>query len=514
MVITDLRTDVLVVGSGLAGILFALELAQQRQDLKILVTSKRDKQQSSSWLAQGGIAAVLPDSEDSIEQHIKDTCTAGAYENDAGVVAYFVSRSPAAIQTLEKWGVKFDQNAEGQRTMALEGGHSLPRVLHHKDFTGRHIMQQLFEKLSHYPNITLIQDAEVFELIQNGPKSAVQGAYAWNGHTASTFAIQASAVILCTGGVGSLYRYSTNPSTATGQGVAMAKNVGAEVRDIVNIQFHPTALWQASGTHLPLISEALRGAGAILRDESGRAFMENQHPLRDLAPRDIVARAIVKAISSQSIPYVYLDATGIHTEEWESHFPGILKICQNAGIDPHKTWIPVVPAAHYSCGGVATDVKGVTDIKHLFVLGETACTGLHGANRLASNSLLEATIMATTLAAAIANGSIPLEKQEVKHTPPSLSTDEATVGLAENFLNEVREIMQNNVSVVKTTSGLTDAGKRLEAIEEKAVASLPPASLDLKRLQLSMSTAKMIVADALSKRENKGVFFNEDLTDS
>ena len=401
MVITDLRTDVLVVGSGLAGVLFALELAQQRHDLKILVTSKRDKQQSSSWLAQGGIAAVLPDSEDSIEEHIKDTLTAGAYENDPGVVEHFVSRSPEAIQTLEKWGVKFDQNAEGQRTMALEGGHSLPRVLHHKDFTGKHIMEQLFEKLMHYPNIELIQDAEVYELIQGSSEKSVQGAYVWDGNATRSFSIQASAVVLCTGGVGSLYRYSTNPSTATGQGIAMAKNAGAEVKDMVNIQFHPTALWQQSGSHLPLISEALRGAGAILRTDSGAAFMEGQHPLKDLAPRDIVARAIVKAINSHSIPYVFLDGAKIDAHEWENHFPGILKICKNAGINPKKDWIPVVPAAHYSCGGIATDEKGLTSVNHLFVLGETACTGLHGANRLASNSLLEATVMATSLASAI-----------------------------------------------------------------------------------------------------------------
>lgn len=508
---SDLRTDLLVVGSGLAGILFALELARQRPDLKILITSKRDKQQSSSWLAQGGIAAVLPDSGDNIDQHIKDTCIAGANENDPEVVKYFVSRSPEAIQTLENWGVKFDQNQEGQRTLALEGGHSLPRVLHHKDFTGKHIMQQLFERLSNYSNVHLIQDAEVFELIQNDSNEGVEGAYAWNSQTRVTFSIQASAVVLCTGGVGSLYRYSTNPSTATGQGVAMGKHSGAVVKDIVNIQFHPTALWQASGTHLPLISEALRGAGAILRNEAGVAFMADQHPLRDLAPRDIVARAIVKAITIQQLPHVYLDATSIDEKEWQNHFPGILKICQNAGIDPQRNWIPVVPAAHYSCGGIATDEKGLTRVKHLFVLGETACTGLHGANRLASNSLLEATLMATALATAFATGTVGLEKKNGKYTAPLLSTDESTVLLAEGFLDEIREIMQTNVSVVKTTSGLNQAARKLRNIEERATAAFSPVCLDLKKLHLSLATANMIVAQALSKKANKGVFYNEDL---
>ena len=345
----------------------------------------------------------------------------------------------------------------------------------------------------------------------NSSEKAVQGAYVWDGNAMRSFSIQASAVVLCTGGVGSLYRYSTNPSTATGQGIAMAKNAGAEVRDIVNIQFHPTALWQQSGTHLPLISEALRGAGAILRNESGAAFMEGQHPLKDLAPRDIVARAIVKAINSHSLPYVFLDGTGIDAHEWENHFPGILKICQNAGINPQTDWIPVVPAAHYSCGGIATDEKGLTGVSHLFVLGETACTGLHGANRLASNSLLEATVMATTLASAIASGSLPLDASKADLSVPLLTTDQSSMQLAEAFLNEVREIMQSRVSVVKSTSGLQDAAKKLEDIEEKAISELPSSSLDLKKLRLSLSTAKMIVAHALERTENKGVYYNEDL---
>lgn len=508
---SNLQTDLLVVGSGLAGILFALELGKKRPDLSILIASKRDRKQSSSWLAQGGIAAVLPDSEDSIEQHIKDTCIAGANANDREVVEYFVSRSPEAIQTLESYGVKFDQDTAGQRTLALEGGHSLPRVLHHKDFTGKHIMQQLFEGLSSYPNIRLMQDAEVFELIQPRATKAVTGAYAWDGQNKNAISIQASAVVLCTGGIGSLYRYSTNPPTATGQGIALAKNAGATVKDIVNIQFHPTALWRPSGTHLPLISEALRGAGAILRNEEGLPFMETQHPLKDLAPRDIVARAIVEAIKNQLNPFVYLDGTAINEMEWNNHFPGILKICKDAGINPQKDWIPVVPAAHYSCGGIATDVKGFTDVRNLFVLGETACTGLHGANRLASNSLLEATLMATALAESLADVNLPLEKGDLNNSMPLIFSNTSSALLSENILNEIRAIMQQYCSVVKTTSGLQKALTILQELEQKAIATLPQDSLDFTRLQLSLLTAKMIAEDGLAVNENKGVFYNEDL---
>lgn len=508
---SHVKTDILVVGSGLAGTLFSLELAKKRPDLNILITSKKDKKHSSSYLAQGGIAAVLPDSDDSMEQHVKDTLAAGGFSNDPSVVEYYVSRSPEAILALESWGIRFDQNLKGGRALALEGGHSLPRVLHHKDFTGKHIMQQLYAQLEKYPNIQLLQDVEVFKLIQFGKNNAIQGAYAWNFLKQKTFAIQSAAVVLSTGGVGSLFRYTTNPSTATGQGIALAEKAGAKVKDIINIQFHPTALWKSSGTHLPLISEALRGAGAVLKNESGCRFMQNQHPLQDLAPRDVVARAIIKELKEQRHPYVYLDSTAIREEEWQDHFPGILKICLDAGINPRKDRIPVVPAAHYSCGGVATDIIGKTDVAHLFILGETACTGLHGANRLASNSLLEATLMAKILAEDISSGSIKSKLASEAFTTPELFSSEQTAIQAENYLNEVREIMQDNCSVIKTTAGLKTAAQKLQQLEKKAISCLSPQSFDLINFQLSLYAAKMIVKFCLKATQNRGVFYNENL---
>ena len=275
---SSIKTDVLVVGSGLAGTLFSLELAQKRPDLNILLVSKKGKQESSSYLAQGGIAAVLPESEDSIEQHVQDTLVAGDYANNTAVVRHFVSKSSEAIATLERWGASFDNGPAGTKALALEGGHRLPRVLHHKDFTGKHIMQQLYTHLATFSNIDLMEEAEVFDLLQTTPGAPLQGALIWDFKQQQTIEVRAGVVVLSMGGVGSLFRYSTNPSTATGQGVALAEKAGASVKDLIYIQFHPTALWQSSGVRLPLISEALRGAGAVLRNEAGERFMTGQHP--------------------------------------------------------------------------------------------------------------------------------------------------------------------------------------------------------------------------------------------
>lgn len=507
-----MRTDVLVVGSGLAGTLFSLELSKRQPHVKIVIISKKDKRESSSYLAQGGIAAVLPDTEDSIEQHVQDTITAGAYANDLAVVNHFVSNSPKAISILEHYGISFDIDTAGIKSLALEGGHSLPRVLHHKDFTGRHIMQKLHTQLAQFPNIQLIEDVELFQLITTKTKKAVAGAYAWDYKRQQLVSIQSAAVVLSTGGVGSLFRYTTNPSTATGQGIALAKAAGAAVKDLVNIQFHPTAFWQPSGSHLPLISEALRGAGAVLRNEYGQRFMPGKHKLEDLAPRDVVARAIIKTLEEQENPYVYLDATNIKVKEWQEHFPAILKICLDAGINPQKDFIPVVPAAHYSCGGVATDIKGKTEVDHLYVLGETACTGLHGANRLASNSLLEATLMATGLAEDLAVTGFVKPFSDETLSPPSITpSDSQTLLQAEKYLNQIREIMQSYCSVVKTTQGLKTALQALQELEKEATQELPLKSFSYIDLKLSLSTALLIAELSLEVKKNQGVFYNADL---
>ena len=503
-----METDVLIVGSGLAGTLFSLELAKKNPSLSMLIISKKDRNQSSSYLAQGGIAAVLPDTTDSIEQHVQDTFTAGAHSNNPEAVRYFVGNAPRAIDILERYGISFDLANTGEKSLALEGGHSMPRVLHHKDFTGRHIMQKLHAQLAECPNIQLIEDVELIQLIQDGEGNPIMGAYAWDYKNNQLVTIQSGAVVLSTGGVGSLFRYTTNPSTATGQGIALAKAAGVAIKDIVNIQFHPTALWRPSGNHLPLISEAMRGAGALLLDEAGQRFMVGEHPLEELAPRDVVARAIVKTIERQEKPYVSLDATHLSDEAWDTHFPAIYQICLDAGIDPRKQYIPVVPAAHYSCGGVVTDIAGKTSVKNLYVLGETACTGLHGANRLASNSLLEATLMATGLASVL-----DISKTSTTALPPpkvDAPTDE-TIALANNYIEQVKQIMQTYCNIVKTNSGLKSAIQELWKLEKTSQQNLPSESISFKAFTLSLQTALMIAEFSLKEKENKGVFFNADL---
>lgn len=509
----NIKTDVLVVGSGLAGTLLSLELARKRPDLNILILTG-EKKNSSSYLAQGGIAAVIPDTEDSIEQHIEDTLAAGGYSNDRSVVNYFVSKSPEAIQALENRNIKFDRDAKGTKALALEGGHSLPRVLHHKDFTGKHIMQQLHSRLEDYSNIRLLECVKLFDLIKSDISDRITGAYVWDYTAQGSFTVQAAAVVLSTGGVGGLFQYTTNPPTATGQGIALAEKAGASVSDLINIQFHPTAFWQSSGSHLPLISEALRGAGAILRNEAGDKFMVGQHRLNDLAPRDVVARSIIKEIRSQKHPYVFLDGTSIEEKEWRDHFPGILRICENAGINPRKDYIPVVPAAHYSCGGIKADIKGSTDVDRLYVIGESACTGLHGANRLASNSLLEATVMAISLAEHLSAGVIENNIYEKLPAAPKLTMDDLNGVLAENFLNEIQDIMQQHCSVVKTTSGLQAAAQTLSQLERDVLSNLPPHGFCRVNLQLSLYTARRIVEESLKAKENRGVFYNQDLVKS
>lgn len=505
-----LQTDVLVVGSGLAGTLFALELAKKRKDVRILLLNKKEKAQSASYLAQGGIAAALPGASDSMKKHLADTMIAGAGKCNPITAAWFVSKAPDAIRTLEQWGTSFDCLADGSRALALEGGHSRKRILHHKDRTGRHILEHLHTKIEYYPNISLLEDVQVLELIQPVSPGPVAGAWAWDSGEEKTISIGAKAVVLATGGLGSLYAYSTNPATAMGEGISLAAKAGARVQDLAYVQFHPTALWQASGARLALISEALRGAGAMLRNEAGIRFMEEEHPLKELAPRDIVSRMITTEIARQQKPYVYLDATSLPEPEWEHHFPGIFQLCDQAGIDPRKQWIPVVPAAHYSCGGIATSVKGSTSVERLFVIGESACTGLHGANRLASNSLLEATLMAAELAKEIARkglGAFPPVISALPELHYSRALDEQATAL----LQQLRKSVQEGGGIIKSRKGLLKAYLQLQELQERIEETLPEKSLQAHQLKMALHTAMMLFRSCLEQTENRGGYFNTTL---
>ncbi len=510
MVIKELTTDVLVVGAGLAGTLFALELAKKRSDLKIILLNKKEKEQSSSFLAQGGIAAAFPEAGDSTNRHLADTFEASCHSCNKDVAAWFVSNAPEAIRCLEQWGASFDSGPDGSRAFALEGGHSASRVLHHKDSTGRHIIEKLHASLSHYHGISLLEDVQVLELQQTFFAGAVKGALCWDAARGRAISIKSKAVVLATGGLGSLYAYSTNPATATGEGVYLAAKAGAKVKDLAYIQFHPTALWQPSGNRLPLISEAVRGAGALLRNEQGERFMQGQHPLQELAPRDVVARCISREILQQELPYVYLDATGLEKKEWENHFPGIYEICKKAGIDPARQWIPVVPAAHYSCGGIATSVKGHTSVDNLFVIGESACTGLHGANRLASNSLLEATLMAGSLAGQLASSLAPSLFEAPGFREWQITDDKEAEATAEYFIREIKSIVQYGCGIIKTTHDMQEAYVQLQELKTQINRKITGQSLQYYRLNMVLKTGQMLIKSALEQTENIGVFYNSD----
>lgn len=493
-------TEILIVGSGLAGTLFSLELAKKRSDLKITLICRKDKSTNSSYLAQGGIAAVLPESNDSIEQHILDTLSAGHYANNPQVVDHFVSNAPKAIRILESWMVHFDTEVNGIKKVALEGGHSTARVLHHKDYTGRYIMQHLFEHLSYFPNISILEDVELFELYKR--EGTVRGAFVWDQRSQKVCFINASRIILSTGGIGGLFRYSTNPETATGSGIAVGHRAGATVKEVGTIQFHPTAMYQPSGYRLPLITEALRGAGAVLKNEWGFRLMSNHHRLKDLAPRDVVSLAIMDEMSKQSLPFVYLDATLVDQLEWINHFPTILRTCVTAGIDPRRDWIPVLPAAHYSCGGIETDVNGITNIENLYCLGESACTGFHGDNRLASNSLLEATLMAASLAELIAFDASPFgtsSKDEIKI--PHYYSNDKNGKWAEKLMNQLRDIMQTYCGIIQTSSGLETALFKLQDLENTTLTQFSESDYDRVRLGLALHSAKLIVDFSLKHRK-------------
>ncbi|HEX2165601.1 MAG TPA: L-aspartate oxidase, partial [Longimicrobiales bacterium] len=381
-------TDVLVIGSGIAGLTFALKAAA---GANVHIVTKKERAVSSTNYAQGGIAAVMaPD--DSLDLHVRDTLTAGAGLCHLRAVEALVREGPARVRDLIDWGVRFSA-AAGSLSLGREGGHSRRRIVHAGDLTGREIEGALIQAVSEHPRITLSEDLQAVDLLlihDEGTRAPrCSGALLLEHRTGELIEFSARLVLLATGGLGQAYRHTTNPDIATGDGVAMARRAGAALANLEFVQFHPTALYPASERAF-LISEAVRGEGAVLRRRNGTDLMAGVHPLGSLAPRDVVARTIDLELKRTGEAYVVLDLAPISPREIEKRFPGILTECAERGLDIRSEPIPVVPAAHYSCGGVVTDSDGRTSIAGLYAAGEVACTGVHGANRLASNSLLEA----------------------------------------------------------------------------------------------------------------------------
>jgi L-aspartate oxidase len=507
------KFDFIVLGSGIAGLSFALKAAAHG---RVAIITKKHRAESNTNYAQGGIAAVTS-KEDSIEMHVRDTLVAGAGLCNERVVRTIIEEGPARVQELIDLGMRFsEREVDGHRELDLgkEGGHSKRRILHAKDVTGREIERALLAAVAAQSNIQMLENHFAIDLITTkklgrpGSNRCV-GVYVLDNKTGEVETFAASTILLATGGCGKVYLYTTNPDIATGDGVAMAYRAGATISNMEFIQFHPTCLYHPRAKSF-LISEAVRGEGGVLKTVAGVEFMERFHPLKSLAPRDIVARAIDSEMKRSGADHVLLDITHKPAPFLIERFPNIYHTCLQYGIDITKEAIPVVPAAHYQCGGVRTTVAGETDIECLYAVGEVACTGLHGANRLASNSLLEALVCADRAAAGILKqrrceleSSLPFWQPGHAH-----DTDELVV-VSHNW-DEIRRLMWDYVGIVRTTKRLQRARKRIANLQEEIQDYYWDFTVtsDLLELRNIATVAELIVECALQRPESRGLHFN------
>jgi L-aspartate oxidase len=504
--------DVLILGSGLAGQSLALRLAQTQ---KVVLVTKRKLEDSATAWAQGGIAAVL-DNADSIESHIEDTLTAGAGLCNEAVTRYVVEHSTEAVHWLIAQGVPFtrDQTELGFH-LTREGGHSHRRIIHAADATGAAVQHTLTEKVRTHSNITVLEHHIGIDLI-TGKKIGLGeqrcwGAYVLNIESGHVVTIGAKHTVLATGGAGKAYLYTTNPDTSTGDGVAMAWRAGCRVANMEFIQFHPTCLYHPQAKSF-LISEAIRGEGALLRLPDGTRFMGAHDSRAELATRDVVARAIDFEMKKHGVDCVYLDITHRSAEFLKEHFPNIHSRCLELGIDIAKQWIPVVPAAHFTCGGVVTDISARTDLPGLYAVGEAACTGLHGANRLASNSLLECMVLSEAAADDIRQQRKPGAIPKLPRWDESRVTDaDEEVVISHNW-DELRRFMWDYVGIVRTDKRLARAGHRIRLLEreiDEYYANFR-VSNDLLELRNLVTNAHLIVRCAEKRKESRGLHFSLD----
>jgi L-aspartate oxidase len=495
--------DVVVVGSGIAGLTAAL---RARELGSVLVVTKDVLASGSTQWAQGGIAAALSP-EDSPEDHLKDTLVAGAGLSDPAAVRVLVTEGPDAVRELIELGAVFDTGAGGDLSLTREGGHHRNRIAHAGgDATGAEIERALVAAVKRAPDIRIIEHALVLDLLlaDDGAVAGVTLHVMGEGQLDGVGAIRSRAVILASGGLGQLYAATTNPSVSTGDGMALALRAGAKVRDLEFVQFHPTVLWLGKGAkgQQPLVSEAVRGEGAFLVDHEGKRFMQGQHELADLAPRDVVAKAIMRQMLASGKDHMLLDARSFGDEKWRVRFPTILASCRSHGIDPVHELIPVAPACHYSSGGIWTDLHGQTSVPGLYACGEVACTGVHGANRLASNSLLEGLVFARRIAASLAERLPELREPAVDHRVPGL--------VDEDVVPELQRVMTVGAGVIRSERGLSEAGDRLAKLIEQPAEQ--PGTPDWEATNLA-TVASALIAAAATREESRGSHWREDHPD-
>lgn len=526
------KQDVLIIGSGVAGMSVAINLAGKRPDLSITVVNKTQEGESNTSWAQGGVASVWDPVEDDFEKHIADTLDAGDGLCDPETVELVVREGPQRVREIIEWGARFDKEISGDYDLGREGGHSVNRILHYKDKTGWEIQRAILRKAKSFPNIRILENAFAFDLITQHhlgrivtkatPDITCFGAYIMEKENqADVTAYLAKVTVLATGGAGQVYRSTTNPKVATGDGIAMVYRAKGRIQDMEFVQFHPTALFNPSGQpelSQPdfLISEAVRGFGAILKTLDGQEFMQKYDPRGSLAPRDIVARAIDREMKVHGWDYVYLDCRHLDPEGFAAHFPTILEKCRSVGIDPLTQYIPVTPACHYICGGVQVDKKGQSSIHQLYACGEVSCTGLHGANRLASNSLLEGMVFGYRIAEDIADRIDSCSIIEgVREWDAAGTTDPDEMVLITQSVKELKEIMSSYVGIVRSNVRLQRALHRLDTLfleTEKLYQSTTP-SPQLGELRNLITVAYLITKLAAYRKESRGLHYTTDYPD-
>lgn len=519
----EIKSDFLVIGSGIAGLSFALKVCKYGS---VTIITKRDCEESSTKYAQGGIASVMSE-DDSYELHIRDTIEAGGGLCNEDAVKLVVENGPERIRELIELGAKFTARGDKEDVLALgrEGGHSKRRIVHAADFTGAEIERALIEAVRKSDNINIYENHIAIDLITKwklkpkglsyagSDEDRVYGAYVLNKNKGEVNSFLSKITILCTGGAGKVYLYTSNPDISTGDGVAMAYRAGARIANMEFIQFHPTCLYHPDAKSF-LITEAIRGEGGLLRLKNGSAFMEKYHPMGCLAPRDAVARAIDYEMKKTGDDYVYLDVTHLEGYRIRERFPTIYKKCLSFGIDITKNPIPVVPAAHYICGGVVTDFYGRTNIRGLYAAGETACTGVHGANRLASNSLLEALVFSHKASESAVREAESMSFIDIEVPPwdigSAVDSDESVV--VSNNWDEIRRTMWNYVGIVRSNKRLNRAKRRVDILidEIKEYYWNFIITGDLIELRNIATVADLIIQCAMMRKESRGLHYNID----
>ena len=516
------QTDFLIIGSGIAGLSLSIKLAEQFRNKTVTVITKEDEVESNTRYAQGGIAVVLDKVTDSFDKHIQDTLRAGGGMSNPEVVEMVVREAPERLKEMIVWGAAFDKSKSGGLDLGQEGGHSEKRIVHHKDITGFEMEQALIRKNHELPNVYVHQHYFAVDLITehhlpkkdyNKKNINCYGAYVFNKETQKVEVFESGYTVLATGGIGQVYQYTTNPKVATGDGIAMAYRAKAKVKDLEFIQFHPTALYEPRKSPAFLISEAVRGFGAHLVHSDGERFVFNYDDRGELASRDIVARAIDSEMKRKGVEHVFLDCTHLEKEAFLEHFPNIYEKCLSMGINLFKDYIPVVPAAHYVAGGIEVNKVGRTTINRLYASGEASCTGLHGANRLASNSLLEALVYSHNIYEDIVARSENFARCIIPEWDDHGMVYPKELALINHTRHELRQLMSNYVAIVRSDLRLERALKRLELLwrETEQLYDKSKISVPLCELRNVIGVSYLIIQQSMKQKTNAGGFYNVDL---